>query len=118
MSSIKWELPLKTISEMNCSQHWTIKHKRHKYQKLAVKTVLKKDIGKVKLPCHIKLTRKSIGVLDFDNLCASQKYVLDSICDMLIPGLPPGRADGDSRISVSYFQERAKKHSITIEIEY
>lgn len=118
MNNMKWDIPLKTVSEMNCSQHWTVKSKRHRYQKLAMKTVMKKDIENVKLPCHIKITRKSPGMLDFDNLCASQKYVLDSICDMLIPGLPPGRADGDPRISVSYFQERARKHSLTIEIEY
>lgn len=118
MSSIKWDIPIRTVSEMNRSEHWAIKSKRHKSQKRAIKTVMKKDIENVKLPCHIKLTRKSSRVLDFDNLCCSQKYVLDSICDMLIPGLAPGRADGDPRISVSYFQEKARKCSITIEVEY
>ncbi len=118
MASIKWCLPLRTISEMNCSEHWGLKSKRHKKQKFCVKTVLKKDIGNVVLPCHIKLTRNSPGTLDYDNLCSSQKYVLDAICELLIPGLAPGRADGDKRISVSYYQAKARKHSITIEIEY
>jgi hypothetical protein len=118
MANISWSFPLRTVSEMNCSQHWGDKSARHKKQKLKVKTVLKKGIGNVTLPCHIKLTRLSAGKMDYDNLCASQKYVVDAICELLIPGLATGRADGDERIKVSYYQEKARKHSIKVEIEY
>ncbi len=116
-----WDVPVDTVSEMNCSEHRMKKHVRHKKQKEIVRGKLKKDVEKIRLPCHIKLTRKSSRTLDYDNLVSSQKYVLDAVCDLLIPGLAAGRADGDPRITVSYHQEKkdkARKKSVQIEIEY
>lgn len=116
-----WDVPIETVSEMNCSENWRVKGPRHKKQKERVRLFLKKDIEKIRLPCHIKLTRKSSRTLDYDNLVSSQKYVLDAVCDLLIPGLAAGRADGDPRITVSYHQEKkdkARKKSVQIEIEY
>lgn len=119
MVRIAWTFPLRTVSELNSSQHWTVKSKRHKSQKIKTKTVLKKEIQDVTLPCHIKLTRFAPQLLDaFDNLPSSLKYVVDAICELLIPGLAIGRADGDKRISISCYQEKARKHSIKVEIEY
>ena len=122
-----WEIPLKTVSEANGvkvkkangkyrSEHWSETGKRHRQQKEIIQLVLKKEIIKATLPCHINLTRISTRKLDYDNLVSSQKYVLDSICDLLIPGLAPGRADGDPRITTNYRQEKGKIQGIRIEI--
>lgn len=117
MNKISCEIPIKTITESNCSEHWRKVRDRHKKQKFFVQLALKKEIGKINLPCHIKITRISTRNLDDDNLVSSQKAVIDAICDLLIPGLRPGRADGDKRISKSYDQEIGKINSIRIEIE-
>jgi hypothetical protein len=111
------EIPIKTISELNCTEHWTKKSKRHKQQKFFTQLALKEEVKKITLPCVIKIIRISPRVLDYDNLVSSQKWVVDSICDLLIPGLKPGRADGDKRISVLYDQEVGKLQAIRVEIE-
>ncbi len=46
------------------------------------------------------------------------KYVADAIADQLIPGLRPGMADDDPRITWEYAQEKAKKLGVRIEITY
>lgn len=101
-----WYIPLKTVSESNCSEHWTKKAKRHRTQQKFIKLLINNDISKATLPCHIKVTRISTRSLDYDNLVSSQKWVVDAVCDSLIPGLKPGRADGDKRITVSYDQRK------------
>ncbi len=78
-----------------------------------------KDIKQVTLPCKITLTRYAERELDsHDNLPASQKFILDAICELLIPGLAAGRADGDKRIEVAYKQEKAKRTTLRVDIEY
>lgn len=118
MKNICVEIPIKTISEANCSEHWKKKHKRHKNQKFLVKLALKRHICQVILPCQVNITRLSPGTLDFDNLVSSQKWVVDAVCDCLIPGLLPGRADGDRRIKISYDQQRSRLYGIKINIQY
>lgn len=110
------EVPIKTVSELNCREHWTKKSKRHQQQKFFVRHALREKIKEISLPCHIKITRISTRRLDYDNLVASQKWVLDSICDLLIPGLNNGMADADTRITTTYNQEKGKKSGIRIEI--
>lgn len=117
MQNLEWMIPIKTVSELNCSEHWTKKSKRHKQQKFFIQLALKNEIHKIKLPCHIKITRISTRILDYDNLVASQKWTVDAICDLLLPGLKAGRADGDKRITISYDQSKGKHQSIKIEIE-
>jgi hypothetical protein len=68
------------------------------------------------LPCHIVLTRIGKKKLDSDNLPMSMKWVRDAVADQLIPGLLPGRADDDSRITWDYAQEIAKEYAVRIEI--
>lgn len=118
MIKFEWEFPIKTISEMNCNECWQKKRQRHLMQKYLIRLFLNREIKKVNLPCTIELTRISTRMLDYDNLVASQKYVLDAICDLLIPGLRPGRADGDKRISTVYNQEKGKILGIRITIEF
>jgi hypothetical protein len=119
MPKLTWEIPIKTVSELNCAQHWTDKFKRHKSQQKFVKLALKADIGKVTLPCKVTVTRLAPNTLDtHDNLPASQKYVVDQIASLLRPGLAPGRADDTKDIIIAYAQRKQPNMGILIEIEY
>lgn len=118
MTKIRWEIPIKTVSELNSSEHWKKKWQRHKRQQYFVSISLKKVIHKVSLPCTVTITRISPKSLDYDNLVCSQKWVVDAICDLLVPGLRAGRADADDRIKVDYAQEKGNILGIRIEIEF
>lgn len=113
---IELHLPIKTVSEANCSEHWTKKHKRHKLQKYWVRVVFLQHNPKIDLPCKIKLTRISSRKLDSDNLQTCLKYIRDSVADYIHPGLQPGRADDDENIQWQYDQEKGSPQSIKIEI--
>jgi hypothetical protein len=56
--------------------------------------------------------------LDDDNLVTGLKTVRDTIADLLIPWLKPGRADEDGRILFEYCQKRGdpKEYGLMIEI--
>ena len=114
---IDWLIPVHTVSEANCSEHWSKKSKRHRDQKKWIIIYFFNNNPEVFLPCLIKITRIAPRKLDYDNLCASQKFVVDAICDCLIPGLPAGRADGDPRIKIEYFQKKGKPKEYAVKIE-
>lgn len=99
-------LPIKTISEGNCSEHWQRKAKRHRQQQGRVQMFMCNYRELIKLPCTITVTRIAPRNLDFDNFVYGQKWVVDAICDQLVPGLRPGRADADERIKINYKQEK------------
>jgi len=117
MTIISWELPLKTVSEANSSEHWSKKAKRHRVQAFFVRMAFHTLKSPISLPCCVKMTRLGGRGLDAkDNLPMAFKYVADAIADQLIPGLRPGMADDDPRITWEYAQEKAKKQGIRIEI--
>ncbi len=119
MPKISCEIPIKTVSELNCSQHWIQKHKRHRQQKFFVKKALEHVIKQVTLPCKITLTRLAENKLDeHDNLPASMKWIVDAIAGLLKPNMEPGRADDDQRIIIAYAQRKQQKMGVLIEIEY
>lgn len=118
MKNFEVILPIKTISEANCSEHWTKKSKRHKEQKLIVWIAFKGHSPKRDLPCHIILTRYSPRRLDFDNLVSSFKWIRDQVSDYLIPGKRPGMSDDDPRLSFEYKQEKYRSFQIKIELIY
>jgi len=119
MAKISWEIPIRTVSELNCSEHWTKKAKRHKRQQKFVKLALKAKIGQVTLPCQITLTRLSERTLDaHDNLPAAFKWITDCVTSLIRPDLAPGRADDDKRILIAYAQSKQRKPAIRIDIEY
>ena len=115
---IKISLPLKTVSESNNHDHWTKKHARHKKQKQIVSFALHSTNLTIPPPCSIILTRIAPRQLDYDNLLSSFKWILDSVCDFIIPGLLPGRADSDPRLTITYSQQKTlpKQYGIQIEI--
>lgn len=75
-------------------------------------------LKKPELPCRITLTRIAPRELDFDNLAYCLKNPIDIISDWLIPGLAPGRADGDSRLKFDLKQEKRKPKEYGLEIKF
>ncbi len=128
---IKIELPIKTVSEANSSEHWTKKAERHKYQQYLLNWGFRPYKNSIQLPCIVKLIRLSPRTLDDDNLRTAFKYVRDEISEILIPekkkyylskqgrAVPiKGRADDDPRIKWEYDQEKCKIQAIRIEIQF
>jgi len=126
---ISWILPIKTVSEINSSEHWSKKSKRHKIQQFFVRYLFSRESNKIELPCTIRLTRLSPRLLDDDNLPTSMKYVRDEISEILIPEKVgwyktrtgklkklKGRADDDPRILWKYSQEKWPTQAVRIEI--
>jgi len=113
------DLPLKTVSEANCFEHWTTKHARHKAQQKMVSNFLRGCRHLIKLPCRIMLTRFAPDELDsFENLPMSFKYIVDAVCSIITGDYRPGRADGDKRISLDCDQIKSKEYGVRIEISY
>ena len=113
------EIPMATVSEANCSEAWTKKHRRHQLQRRAVATFLRPMQNKIKLPCQIKLTRLAPRQLDkHDNLPMSFKYIVDACCAIITNNYIYGNADNDDRISICYDQEISKEYGIRIEITW
>lgn len=128
MKKLTWNIPLRTVAEGNTvkvktrngykCEHWSAAAKRHRIQKKLIQIVMKVEIKEVTLPCKVLLIRFSEREMDDDNFRYSLKWVKDAICELLIPGLAAGRADGDKRIEVAYKQEKAKRTTLRVEIEY
>jgi hypothetical protein len=124
-------LPIKTVSEANCSEHWSTKHKRHKKQKKAIWHAFKREGTKINPPCRIKLTRISPRKLDIDeNLPMVFKWIKDQIADYIhpektigqsrkVPGRKIriyGRSDDDERITWEFDQEKGSPQAIRVEV--
>ncbi len=129
MSKIVWEIPLKTVSEANCSEHWTVSSKRHRQQQFFVRMLFHSLKDPVPLPCQITLIRLNSRPMDGqDNLPMSFKWIVDQISECIFPEKRKnyvkdgkvrqlkGRADSDPRITWKYAQEKGKM-GIRIEIE-
>lgn len=121
MTTIVWEIPLKTVSEANSSEHWRIKSKRHKQQQFLISCLFRHNAQPIVLPCIVKLSRLSPRLLDDDNLRTAFKWIRDEIADWLILGHLPklkGRNDSDQRITWQYDQKQQQQQGIRIEIEF
>jgi hypothetical protein len=113
MSLLKaWILPIDTISEANCSDHWTKKHARRKKQAREIDRAFREDKPFIPLPCIVRLTRIAPRTLDKeDNLPMAFKALKDRIA-FYLTGLDKGRGDSDPRITWQYDQE--KGHVLTV----
>lgn len=138
MNKIIWNIPLKTVSESNCSEHWTAKSKRHRQQQFFIRSLFNREGKEIPLPCEITLTRISPRALDAeDNLPMAFKWIKDEIGACLFPEkmvkyvqkkvknnkvyvthkTNKGHSDSDLRVSWKYSQEKGKTISIRIEIQ-
>lgn len=126
---IKWELPIKTVSEANMSEHWSAKSKRRRQQQFLIRCLFRHDATPITLPCTVKMTRIGIRECDSDNLVSAFKGIRDEISEYLIPESQghyinkkgkmvkiKGRADSDPRINWEYAQEKGKSYGVRIEI--
>ena len=117
--SVEITLPIRTVSESNCSEHWHKKARRHTLQQGKVAFLLKPLREKIKLPCVILLTRYAPRKLDkHDNLPMSMKWIIDSICAIITGDYRAGRADDDKRISISYDQVSYPHYGVKILITF
>jgi hypothetical protein len=143
MEKITWELPLKTVSEANSSEHWTVSSRRHRHQQFFIRALFHALKHEILLPCVVTMTRLNFRDLDDDNLVSSMKWIRDEISECIFPEKRKsymtdddiivkkgriyfrkgrlksikGRADSDPRITWKYDQEKSKTLGIRIEIE-
>ncbi len=127
---ISWEIPLRTVSEANLSEHWTKSSKRHRQQQFFIRSLFANESRKIPIPCVVKMTRLSSRFLDADdNLRMAFKFVKDEISECIFPEkrksymskkgkLVPikGRLDETPLIKWEYGQEKSKILGIRIEI--
>ncbi len=114
-SQVTVDIPLRTKSEANCAEHWTVRQKRHKRQQAIVAIALKPVLQQIRLPCKLTLTRLAPHKLDkHDNLPMSFKYIVDAICSVITGNFVAGQADSDERIDISYDQIVSKEYGIRI----
>ena len=110
-------ITIRTVSEANSSDPWFVKAKRHAKQKRLV-YLLVPSMPLINQKATVKLTRLSPRQLDaHDNLRCSLKFFSDAIAERLVPGLAPGRADSDKRITWFYDQQSSKSYGVKVEIE-
>lgn len=130
MTKIVWEIPLKTVSEANCTEHWRIKSQRHKCQQFLIRQLFKHEAQEIPFPCEVKMVRLGPKFLDSDNLGMAFKWIRDELSECLIPYEKfvikangarfklKGRVDSDPRILWSYDQLKTKIQGIRIEISH
>ena len=112
------KVPIRLRSEANLQEHWSKKHKRKKDIKRAILIALA-GVEKPSLPCYITLTRIAPRSLDSaDNMGMACKSAIDTVADWLIPGLAPGRADGDPELKFELKQKKGEVREYALEITF
>jgi hypothetical protein len=115
-----FQIPVKTVSEANSSEHWIKKANRHKIQKWMIRKSFRDHDVNVTLPIEITLTRIAPRMLDaHDNLPCCFKYFVDAIAAELTGIKQAGRADDCKEITWKYDQKkgRVREYSVEIKIE-
>jgi hypothetical protein len=115
---MKFEIPIKTISEANARGHWSKRAKRARAQRKMAGMITSSEL--VRHLCdnpmdnmtlfRIKLTRIGKGRMDSDNLAGAMKAIRDGIAEAI------GIDDGDPRMTWDYAQETGKAYSVLVEI--
>lgn len=127
---IVWEIPLKTVSESNCSENRWDKSRRHRQQQFFIRVLFNQETREISVPCTITMTRIGPRFLDDDNLPMSMKWIRDEIGASLFPervttykkkngayATNKGHADSDPRIKWKYMQEKGPRQAIRIEFD-
>lgn len=106
------EIPLRTVSALNCREHWRARARRVRNEREVVAWWLAGWKKKPSTPCVIRLTRiaPSNG-LDDDNLCGSLKGVRDQVAQWL--GVDDKRSE---LVKYVYAQERGP-WAVRIQVE-
>ncbi len=117
----RWMLPIETVSEGNCSEHWTKKAKRHKSHDKWLLFAFSNDNIRLLENAKIKIRwiRVASRKLDTgDNLPMAFKYARDMLAGLLIPGKARGIADGDHRLVWEYDQMTPKEAKQNFGFQY
>lgn len=109
MPILTWKLPV-TLPSPNKREHWGTRNARNKLIREYLGLLWDNTPQKPTLPIHIDLIRKASKKMDYDNLVASLKGTRDAVADLLLPGLNPGQADGDSRLTWHYSEQKGSRH--------
>jgi hypothetical protein len=121
-----YKIPIQVTWESNKTEHWSKKAKRHKMQKIIVRTYLLNKPIVSEPPWIVTLSRFSPRPMDEDNLQMAFKWIRDTIADFLCGctvsksgKVLHGRSDSDERITWQYRQEKAgiKEYYIMIQID-
>lgn len=115
--TMQFTLPIKTVSEANCRDHWAVKMKRVKAQRKATDLAFRSEQNKHgngstnSYPFHVKMTRVGKRRMDDDNLRSALKATRDQIAKCL------GVNDGDtSKVIFDYAQETGD-YAVKVEIK-
>lgn len=119
--TLRFSIPLKTVSGANSREHWAAKAKRVKAERSATALAILVAGAKTTLRGYapqvsrivVTLTRVSPRQLDsHDNLPSSMKGVVDALCDSMHID------DRDSRFAVVYQQQRGavRQYAVLVEI--
>lgn len=112
----EWHLNIKTVSEANCSQHWTKVAARRKLQRHTISLAWLKETPNIGLPCTVRLIRIGSKRLDVgDNLPMAFKAIRDAIAERIIPDRPPGFADASPLIIWEYDQIKGAPSGIMVQ---
>lgn len=109
-------IPIRLISEANNHDHWAKKYKRQQQQQQRIKLEWLHLRPDIKLPCEIHLIRYGKKELDYVNLVHSFKSIQDQIADCITPGLAPGQADSNPKMTWKFSQKITKTYAIQIDI--
>ena len=112
---VRFEIPVKTVSESNLREHWRARMTRSRGQRqlsmLATRQAVRCLIFTASQKFVITITRIGARKLDGDNLANSQKHVRDGIADAL------GIDDGSDRLDWRYAQRRGKPREYSVEVQ-
>lgn len=120
IDTLVWKIPIRTLSEANCSEHWTKKNKRHQQQKSMICLQFLTAKFDMKPPMQITLIRISPRFLDKEeNLPMAFKWIKDAIADYIFPGQQAGRADDSKELIWKYEQQKGepKEYAIIVRFE-
>ena len=119
-AGISFVLPIHTVSESNCHEHWRNRQRRAKLQR-GVSAVMSGPhlraagylgVFERESPnLSVTLTRIAPRSLDSDNLAGSQKHVRDGIADCL------GIDDRDKRVTWTYGQRKGAAKTYAVEVK-
>jgi hypothetical protein len=114
IQKIDFTVPIRTVSEMNSRDHWTVRQKRKKAQQEEMLVALYNNLKshRITQPIAITLTRMGPRRLDGDNLQSSLKFCRDAIAWKI------GIDDGNEKAALWFYsQTMAKTFGVRVQIE-
>ena len=109
------EMPIRTISEANCRDHWAKKARRVKEQRTLARVLVMNEVGRKRMlgrPVSVALKRIGPRRLDDDNLRGALKAVRDGVADALCID------DGSAAVTWGYSQDsRRRTYRVEVVIE-